>query len=191
MKDLTLKEQKFIEIYTNPDSETFGNKTRSYMVAYSNPNERSSSVMVQRVLANTRVKQKMEDLMEKNELDFGVHLKTLDKKLNALAEKGEIGREELMAIRLGLEAQGRLGSGTKNIIGIGVNGFPRSCEGCPNHKPLFSEDIMVRVRARLNGVKGETTAEDRKQIAEETGKTIQDVDVVADLPELPINNPPL
>lgn len=139
MKQLTQKELRFIDIYTNPDSSTFGNKTRSYMVAYDNPNEGSSSVLALRVLGKVKVKRKMEELMEKSEVKFEAHINTLNKKLKSLADSGMITREELGAIRLVGEVEGKLGSGTK--IGIGIN--TARCNECPHNKPIFDEDILL------------------------------------------------
>jgi len=121
MKDLTLKEMKFIELYTNPDSNTFGNATQSYIKAgYRAKNNAVARNGGSELLTKPYIRQRMEDLMAQTEIDFTTHLNTLHKKLNKLAETGVITREELGAIRLVGEAEGKLGKGNTQAVQVNV-----------------------------------------------------------------------
>lgn len=131
MKELTPKEQKFLELYTDPSSNTFGNGTQSIIKAgYRVKNEKVAGIYAVRLLAKGRIKKYMEEKMSEFELDMTKHLRTLDKKISSLADEGKITREELQGYRLLGEFAGRLGG--KNIAAIQVNfqNF-KSGETCP------------------------------------------------------------
>lgn len=134
MAELTQKQLRFIQLYTNPESKaTFGNKTESYMQSFGSKNRNTAHVEAYRLLRLPHIKSKLEDIVEKTEIDFSKHLRMIDRKLESRADKVEISREELMAIRLGLEAQGKLGKGVN--IGIGIQGA--DCASCP-YRPIFA-----------------------------------------------------
>jgi hypothetical protein len=146
MKELTLKEQRFIDLYTNPENrETFGNATKSVKQAgYLVKNDDVAGVYGVRLLRKDRIKLRMEEMMEKFEIDVSKHFRTLDKKLDNLAQEGKISREELMAVRLFAEAQGVIGKGGINV-GIAIGDRP--CADCPHSKPLFV-DLTAEEDAR-------------------------------------------
>ena len=166
-KDLTLKEQRFLELYTNPDNiETFSNRTESYWQAYGSSNRNVAGVLANRLLRKVKVKERMSELMEKSELDFSKHLNTLNTKLNKLAETGTITKEELMAIRLGLEAQGMLGNKPQTAIQINVG----SDGACLENMSLAD---IIRLREAIDKREGELLNKFTP-------------DMIANLPPLPI-----
>jgi hypothetical protein len=153
-KDLTMKELEFIRVYTDSGSDTFGNATQSYIKAgYKAKNNAVARNGGSELLAKPYIREKMEDLMEKGELDFLSHLNTLDRKLKKLAEEGTISREELMAIRLGLEAQGKLGKGqgtqTAIQINMGEHGYSLKQMGILDLMKL-EKDVKEELQLKLN-----------------------------------------
>lgn len=143
MRELTLKEQRFLDLYTNPDNKgTFGNGTQSYIQAgYKAKNNAVARNGGSEILAKPYIKERIRELMDKFESNFSRHLQTLDKKLEGLADEGKISKEELQAIRLGLEAEGKLGKGVNIGIAIG----DRPCADCPHQTNILKTIEALRI----------------------------------------------
>jgi hypothetical protein len=161
MEDLTIKELpikakelEFVNAYTDKgNKDTYCNGTKSYMIVYGTKDPNTAGVLASRLLRKVKVKNQIDALQEETELNIGRHLRTLDRKLDGLANEGKISKEELMAIRLLGEVQGELGSGTK--IGIAINNGRTDCEGCPNKKPIFDDDAMALMKKSCNEMQKE------------------------------------
>jgi hypothetical protein len=126
MRELSPKELRFIELYLNSDNiATYCNATESYCQAYQLNNRNLAGVKGSLLLRKGRVKRYKEEVMSEFKIDVSKHLRTLDKKLDSLTEEGKISKEELMAIRLLAETEGKIGS-KSNIqavqIQVGSNG---------------------------------------------------------------------
>ena len=144
---LNQKELDFIRVYTDKESsDTYCNGTRSYMQVYGTIDPNTAGVMANRLLRKAKIKDQIDVVMGEIELNVGRHFRTLDRKLDSLANEGKISKEELMAIRLLAEAKGELGSGTKIGIGIGINGYPKSCDDCPNDHRIHMNEILKKLR---------------------------------------------
>jgi len=146
---ISLKEQEFVNVYTDKgNKETYCNGTKSYMVVYGTKDPNTAGVLASRLLRKVKVKERIDALQEETELNIGRHLRTLDRKLDNLANEGKISKEELMAIRLLGDASGELSTGSKIGIGIGINGFPKSCDDCPNDRSIVLQPLMEEWRER-------------------------------------------
>lgn len=73
---LNLKQQRFIGCYIDPESPTYGNATRSYMLAYGAKYE-TAVTNGSRLLRNARVREALRREMEKMDLGIDVRLGTI------------------------------------------------------------------------------------------------------------------
>jgi phage terminase small subunit len=176
MKDLTLKEMKFIELYTDLEGNgTFGNGTESYIQAgYKVKNREVARVSATRMLAKPTIRSKMEALMDKSEIDFNLHLRTLDKKLKALADSGIITREELGAIRLVGEVQGKIGNKNQTAIQINVGQDGKSIDSMGLSDLIKLQEAIDK---RMDRVTTDLSTQDLADLPR--------MDVLTDLPPLP------
>jgi len=139
VKDLNLREQAFLRAYSDPSSKTFGNGTASIKVAgYKVSSDKAASVYAVRLLGKDRVKEAIRSMSEQFELDFMKHVKTLDKKISALAESGKITREELQGYRLLGELAGAVGPKNQTNIQLNVG---QECPVCHQVKERCMADI--------------------------------------------------
>ena len=144
MKNLTLKERRFIELYTNSgNTATFGNATRSYAGAgYTAKNDNVAGVLAHRLLRKDKIRFYMEEKMAEFELNMNKHIKTLDDKITNLAQEGRISREELQGYRLLGEFAGKIGAkGVTNIVTLKQevqDGKPCPVCGADNN-PIFGD----------------------------------------------------
>ena len=64
MRRLTLKQLRFIELYTDPDNKkTFGNATQSAKEAYGYTNDNVAGVTGCNLLKNPKIKAKMAEIL--------------------------------------------------------------------------------------------------------------------------------
>ncbi|MDO9097761.1 MAG: hypothetical protein Q7U60_06540, partial [Candidatus Methanoperedens sp.] len=113
------KELEFVRAYTDKtNNETYSNGTRSYMKVYGVTDENVAGVSANRLLRKDKIKIQIDNLKEETQLNIGRHLRTLDRKLDGLASKGEINKEELQAIRLLSEVSGDLAARNQNNVQI-------------------------------------------------------------------------
>lgn len=77
-RPLTLKQQQFVLNYADPESETFGNQTRSYMTAYNRDNYSACSTDAHRMLKNPRVRKSIEQILAEENAGYEVRIKALN-----------------------------------------------------------------------------------------------------------------
>ena len=76
---LTLKQQGFINAYTDPGNGlTFGNKTQSYMEGYKTDNKGVASVEGSRLLDNPRVKSELDRIIDDMNMGSKVRMQTIN-----------------------------------------------------------------------------------------------------------------
>lgn len=147
---LTMKEARFIELYTNPvNKDTFGNGTESVKQAgYSHKNDACAGVMSCRLLKKGRIMDAINEVEVKREFDlqeeFDEHTKTISDILKQIKVKGRYTREDLQAFgRLG-EVAGKIGGGNRTNILI-QNG--QQCDKCGMTRITYSDDFQERTNA--------------------------------------------
>ena len=80
-KTLTLKQQGFINAYTDPNGITYGNKTQSYMKGYNTDNKGVASVEGSRLLVNPRVNSEIDRVIDELNMGSKVRLQRLNEVL--------------------------------------------------------------------------------------------------------------
>ena len=77
MRDtLTLKQSLFVNYYTDPNSDTYGNKTRSYLKAYGNNSYSAASSSAIATLEKPRIKTWIDEILDKQ--NAGVEARVAD-----------------------------------------------------------------------------------------------------------------
>lgn len=69
LPELTLKQSLFIQYYTDPNSDTYGNKTRSYMKAYGTESYNGAATEAVRTLQKPKIHAWIDDILEKQGVD--------------------------------------------------------------------------------------------------------------------------
>jgi|GEM_PF-5117184 Terminase small subunit. len=131
MKELTPKEKKFIENYTNiANTSTFGNATQSYKQAYDTEDNNVAGVMAYRLLRKAKVVSKIKEIEGERKFDLQTevdeHIQNISTILKQVAEKGKYTRDDIAA----LKALGDF-AGRSSNKGVNVNIDLRKGEKCP------------------------------------------------------------
>lgn len=142
MDDLTLKEQRFIEFYTDVDNKaTYGNGTESYVQTYGTTNRDSAGVLANRLLGKVKIKSRIEALYKGCEINIEKHLLTLDRKLDYLAKKPNLCKEEISSFRFLAELRGMIGA--RNAIAIQFN--MHEGQECPTCKREYYKSDLNKI----------------------------------------------
>ncbi len=108
-RENTPRQQKYIENYLNPNSDTYGNGVQSVIKAGYTGNYDSACQRANR-LRKAKVSEIMEEMKEDFKLDIQYYLKDLDTKLRAGGKDTKISREWLLGLRTALETENRIGA---------------------------------------------------------------------------------
>lgn len=160
---LTLKEQAFITAYTDINSNTYGNGTKSiYKAGYTVKNDKCAGVYAVRLLNKDRIKRYMEEKLEAWELDVNNHIRSMSETISELMDKARGGKKLTVGeldklsrpIRLLCEYSGKIGSGHNTAIQINLgNGRDVSTLGLFD-LDQFERAIQARRKELLSGPAG-------------------------------------
>lgn len=132
MKELTEKEKRFIEYYSNiTNKDTFSNATRSYMAAYGIEDPNVAGVSSSRLLRKVKVMEKINELQANREFDLQAevdeHIQNISSILKKVLEKGKYDKTDIQALRSLCEVAGKLGN-----RGVNINMDLRQGGKCPS-----------------------------------------------------------
>ena len=77
MSSISIKQKEFINNYTNPNSETYDNGTKSVMKAYNTTNENSAGAMATHLLGSNKIQKEIDRILESMNMSYEVRLKLI------------------------------------------------------------------------------------------------------------------